>query len=345
MTITIENIKQRLGCLTLTVLMAATLSSCGSVHSSEKTNIKIDGSSTVYPISQKVVEEFNATQVSKKTGTLINDKLSGTTDGFEKFCRGETDINNASRPIHDHEMKACSKAGVRYVELMVGLDGIVVVVNKQNNWAKDITLEELKKVWEPQAEGKITRWNQIRSSWPDRPINLYGPGRDSGTFDYFTEAVVGKEGAIRKDYKANKDPQLLAQDVMDDPDGLGYFSYGYYTLNKDNLTALAVGQGDKPVLPSYQTIKSDQYRRLSRPLFIYVNMKASQDKPLLREFVYFYLDNAPEFVSASGYVPLPKDGYKLGKQHFEIGKVGTVFEGKSQIDVTMNELLRKQAVF
>ena len=348
MVLTIRTISQGISCLTVTALMTTTLSSCTSVESLEKTKIEIDGSSTVYPISQNVVEEWKATQaiqVNKETETVTNVNLSGTTAGFEKFCQGETDINNASRPIHDHEMKACAEAGVRYVELIIGLDAITFVVNPKNTWAKDLTLEELQKVWEPQAEGKITRWNQIRENWPNQPLNLYGPGGQSGTFDYFTEAIVEQEGAIRNDYTANKNPQVLVQKIANDPNGLGFFGYGYYKRNKERLTALAINKGDELVEPSYQAIKWDQYRPLSRPLFIYVNLKSSQEKSSLRNFVHFYLDNASEIVSAEGYIPLPKDGYKLAKQHFETGKVGTVFEGKSQVELSMDEVLRKEANF
>ncbi|MDJ0662595.1 MAG: PstS family phosphate ABC transporter substrate-binding protein [Crocosphaera sp.] len=345
MAITTDYKKQGLAALTFGALMAVTLSSCTSVDSVETSEIEIDGSSTVYPISHNVVEEFQATQRTQGAALVANVDLSGTGAGFEKFCRGETDMNNASRPIQKQEMKACDQSGVRYIELIIGLDAITVVVNPENDFAKDMTLEELKKVWEPQAEGKITHWNQIRESWPNQPINLYGPGRDSGTFDYFTEAVIKKKGEIRSDYTVNKNPNILVQKISEDMNALGYFGYGYYKVNDSRVTALAIKNGEQSVVPSRYNIKWDQYRPLSRPLFIYVNMKASQDKPSLREFVHFYLENAPEFVSDSGYIPLPKEGYQLSKQHFETGKVGTVFEGNSQVNLTMDELLKKEAAF
>ncbi|MDJ0844327.1 PstS family phosphate ABC transporter substrate-binding protein [Crocosphaera sp.] len=339
------NIKRELSGLTISALMVATLSACRSVDSIETTQIKIDGSSTVYPISRNVVEEFEATQGTKYTAVVSDIQLSGTTAGFEKFCQGETDINNASRPIHDHEMEACDQTGVRYTELIIGLDAITIVINPENKFAQDITLDELKKVWEPNAEGKITHWNQIRESWPNQPINLYGPGTDSGTYDYFTEAVLKKEGAIRNDYTANKNPNILVEKIANDPNALGYFGYGYYKFNTNQVKALAIKKENESVKATRYNIKWDQYRPLSRPLFIYVNLKASQDKPLLREFVHFYLENAPEFVSSGGYVPLPQEGYKLAKQHFETGKVGTVFEGQSQVELSLDQLLKKEAAF
>ncbi|MDJ0598511.1 MAG: PstS family phosphate ABC transporter substrate-binding protein [Crocosphaera sp.] len=339
------NKKWGLSSLTISALMVATLSACTSVDSIETTKIKIDGSSTVYPISRNVVEEFEATQDTQDTALVSDVQLSGTTAGFEKFCQGKTDINNASRPIHDHEIKACDQSGVRYTELIIGLDAITIVVNPQNNFAKDITLEELKKVWEPEAEGKITHWNQIRKSWPNQPINLYGPGQYSGTNDYFTEAVIKQKGEIRKDYTANKNPNILVQKIANDPNALGYFGYGYYKISTTQVKALAIKKNNQSIVPSRSNIKWDQYRPLSRPLFIYVNMKASQEKPVLREFVHFYLENSPEFVSSAGYIPLPKELYKLAKQHFETGKVGTVFEGKSQVELTMDQLLKKEAEF
>ncbi len=339
------NKKQGLSGFGISGLIVATLAACTSVDSVETTRIKIDGSSTVYPISRNVVEEFEGTQGKQDTVSVFDVQLSGTTAGFEQFCQGKTDINNASRPIHDHEMKACDQSGVRYTELIIGLDAITIVVNPQNTFAQDITLEELKMLWEPEAEGKITHWNQIRESWPNEPINLYGPGKDSGTNDYFTEAVMKKEGAIRKDYTANKNPNILVQKIAKDPNALGYFGYGYYKLNKNQVKALAIKKDNESVVQSQYNIKWDQYRPLSRPLFIYVNMKASQEKPVLRELVHFYLENSPEFVSYAGYVSLPKELYKLAKQQFETGKVGTVFEGTSQVELTMDQLLKKEAEF
>ena len=242
-------------------------------------------------------------------------------------------------------MKDCDRTKVRYIELPIAFDAITFVVNSQNKWAKDITLAEIKKIWEPEAEGKITKWNQIRPSWPNQPLKLYGSTKDSGTFDYFTEAAVGQEGAIRKDYTAEKDYRILAQKVSNDPNALAFIPYAYYYTNQDSLQPLAVDNGSSEVLPSRQTVKWGQYQPFSRPLFIYVNNKATQDKPAVKEFVEFYINKSPELVSTVGYVPLTDESYKLHQVHLNQGKVGTVFGGQSQFNLTLEELLKKEAKF
>jgi phosphate transport system substrate-binding protein len=304
--------------------------------------IKIDGSSTVFPITDAIAKEYNKTKANKIN---IQSAFSGTTAGFRKFCAGETDISDASRPINAEEMKACNQAGVRFIELPVAFDALTVVVNPQNNWAKDITREELKKLWEPAAEGKITKWNQIRSSWPDRPINLYGAGKDSGTFDYFTEAAVGQPRASRNDYTASEDDNLLVQGVAQDSNALGYFGWSYFEDNQDKLKALAIDSGKGAILPTRQTVEKAQYQPLARPLFIYVNAQSSQKKPEVREFVKFYLQNAKKVVEEVNYIPLSEEGYHIAKIHLETGKVGTVFEGKAELNLTIGELLRKTKQF
>ncbi|MBD2209127.1 PstS family phosphate ABC transporter substrate-binding protein [Nostoc linckia FACHB-104] len=311
--------------------------------STQVTAIKIDGSSTVYPITQAIAKEFQTTKQQNKSDVIVN--FSGTTGGFEKFCAGETDISNASRPILKSEMEACNKNGVRYFELPIAFDALTIAVHPQNNWAKDITVAELKKIWEPAAEGKITRWNQVRASWPDRPLNLYGAGKKSGTFDYFTEATVGKVRASRNDYTASEDDTILVENISKDPSALGYFGYSYYEENQSKLKAVAVNNGKGAVLPSRQTVEKAQYQPLSRPLFIYANFESSQKKPAVREFLDFYLRNAPKKVIAVGYVPLPDEAYNLDYVHFNKGKVGTVFEGEAELNLTIGELLRKQAKF
>ncbi|MBD2339801.1 PstS family phosphate ABC transporter substrate-binding protein [Calothrix sp. FACHB-156] len=311
--------------------------------STKVTAIKIDGSSTVYPITQAIAKEFQTTKQQNKSEVVVN--FSGTTGGFEKFCAGETDISNASRPILKSEMEACNKNGVRYFELPIAFDALTIAVHPQNNWAKDITVAELKKIWEPAAEGKITRWNQVRASWPDRPLNLYGAGKKSGTFDYFTEATVGKVRASRNDYTASEDDSILVENISKDPNALGYFGYSYYEENQSKLKAVAVNNGKGAVLPSRQTVEKAQYQPLSRPLFIYANFESSQKKPAVREFLDFYLRNAPKTAIAVGYVPLPDEAYNLDYVHFNKGKVGTVFEGEAELNLTIGELLRKQAKF
>lgn len=307
--------------------------------------IKIDGSSTVYPITQLMVNEYRK-EKGDKAGQ-IEVQFSGTGGGFRKFCAGQTDINNASRPILKEEMEACGKAGVRFYELPIAFDALTIAVNPQNTWAKDITVEELRKVWSPAAQGKITNWNQIRASYPDRPLQLYGAGKDSGTFDYFNEVLTGKPKESRTDYTASEDDNELVAGVMKDPNALGYFGISYYEAKQNELKALAVDDGKSrgAILPSRETVEKAQYRPFSRPLFIYVNITAAQQKRQLQEFVVYYLDNAKEKVATVGYIPLPDEGYHLTQLHFYRGKVGTVFEGVPQPDLTIAELLRKQAVF
>lgn len=304
--------------------------------------IKIDGSSTVFPITDAIAKEFNKTKQNKAD---VQVAFSGTSGGFKKFCAGETDISNASRPINAAEMKACDANGIRFVELPIGFDALTVAVNPQNTWAQDITREELKKLWEPAAEKQITKWNQIRPSWPDRPINLYGAGKDSGTFDYFTEATVGQPKASRNDYTASEDDNVLVQGVANDPNALGYFGFGYFEDNQDKLKALAIDNGKGAILPSRETVEKAQYQPLARPLFIYVNVRANQQKSELREFVKFYLNNAKRIVETANYIPLPEEGYHIAKIHFESGKVGTVFDGKAELNLTIGELLRKEKKF
>jgi phosphate transport system substrate-binding protein len=329
-------------CLTL-LSITLLLQGCGQVSSQDSKPVIIDGSSTVYPITQKIIAEFKQAKAEEKVE--IQNNFSGTSGGFEKFCAGATDINAASRPISQLEMKACDQAEVRFIELPIAFDAITIVVNPNNNWAESITIEELKKMWQPEAQGKITQWQQVRNSWPAKPLNLFAPGQDSGTFNYFTEAVMGKVDSSRLDYVFSEDDRALVQGVSQDPNAIGYFGLAYYEQNKDKIKAVAVDNGAGAVMPSAATVESGQYQPLSRPLFIYVNAKAAQDKPALEEFVEFYLEKAPITTKEVGYVPLPDEGYHLGKIHFQRFKIGTVFEGKSEFNLTIGELLRKQAKF
>lgn len=303
--------------------------------------VRIDGSSTVFPITDALAKEYNR---ANEQDIQLKVGISGTGGGFRKFCAGETDISNASRPITQAEMKACDQAGVRFYELPIAFDALTVVVNPNNAWAKDISVEELKKIWEPTAEGKITNWKQIRASYPDQPLRLYGPDRDSGTFDYFTEVAVGKADS-RTDYVASEDDNTLVQGVRQDPNALGYFGFAYYEANQKQLKALAIANGKGTVLPSRETVEQAQYQPLSRPLFIYVNHKSAQDKPEVIAFVQFYLENANRVVSSVGYIPLPNELYHIAETHFAVGKVGTVFQGQPQPNLTITELIRKQKAF
>lgn len=303
--------------------------------------IKIDGSSTVYPITDAIAKEYQKT--AKNTQIEVN--FSGTGGGFKKFCAGETDISNASRPISEKEMAECKKNSIGYIELPIAFDALTVVVNPQNDWAKDITTEELKKIWEPAAEGKITRWNQVRASWPDRPIKLYGPGKDSGTFDYFTEAVVGKTDASRNDYTASEDDDVLVDGISKDPNALGYFGFAYYEANQSKLKALPVNNGKGAVTPSKETVEKAKYQPLSRPLFIYVNPWSAKHKGAVYKFIDYYLKTAGKTATSVGYVALPAEAYQIDYVHLNKGKVGTVFAGRQQLDLTIGELLRKQKQF
>lgn len=313
-----------------------------NTKSSKSVVIKIDGSSTVYPITNAIAKEFER---DSKNNAQIQVSISGTTGGFEKFCGGETDITNASRPINQSEMAICKKNGVGYMELPIGFDALTIAVNPENNWAKDITVQELKTLWQPGAEGKITTWNQVRSSWPNRPIKLYGAGDKSGTFDYFTEAIVGKAKASRKDYTASEDDEVLVTGINKDPNSLGYFGYAYYEENKDKLKALAVNNGKGAILPSRETVEKAKYQPLSRPLFIYVNVRSSKNNSVVYKFADFYIKAAPKTAISVGYIPLPEEISKLNYVHLYNGKIGTVFGGKSQFDLTIDELLRKQKQF
>lgn len=300
--------------------------------------IKIDGSSTVYPITEAVAEEF---QKANKGALRVTVGISGTGGGFKKFTRGEIDISDASRPILAKEMEEAKKNGVEYIEIPVAYDGLSVMVNPGNNWITSMTVADLKKIWEPAAQGKITKWNQVRPEWPDAPIKLYGPGADSGTFDYFTEAIVGKAKSSRGDYTGSEDDNTLVQGIAGDKIALGYFGYAYYAENKDRLKLVAIEGGKGPVFPSEKTIMDGTYSPLSRPIFIYVNKK-SADKPEVKQFVEFYLKNAPMLVKQVKYVPLSDEIYKLAEEHFAKKKTGTVFGGEAQVGVKLEDLLARE---
>ncbi|MGC5325314.1 phosphate ABC transporter substrate-binding protein PstS family protein [Brevibacillus sp. SYSU BS000544] len=266
-------------------------------------SIKIDGSSTVFPISEAVAEEFQKAQPDVQ----VTVGQSGTGGGFKKFVVGEIDISDASRPIKDKEKEDAAKNKIDFVELPVAYDGISIVVNKENAFVDKLTVDELKKIWEP--ESKVKTWKDVRADWPAEEIKLYGPGTDSGTFEYFTEAVVGKAKASRSDYTASEDDNVLVQGIAGDKNALGYFGFSYFEENQDKLKLIPVEADGKAVSPSTETIKDGSYKPLSRPLFIYVS-KASLQKPEVKEFVKFYIEQAPELVKSVFYVPLTDDKYK-----------------------------------
>ena len=302
--------------------------------------IKIDGSSTVYPVTEAVAEEF---QKEKKGKVRVTVGISGTGGGFKKFVRGEIDISDASRPILAAEMTEAKKNGVEYIELPVAFDALTVMVNPQNSWVDQLTVEELKRIWEPAAQGKITNWNQVRASFPDRPLKLYGAGSDSGTFDYFTEAICGKAKASRGDFTASEDDNVLVQGISNDQNALGYFGYAYYAENKDKLKAVPVvnPQTKQPVAPSEETVLKGSYQPLSRPIFIYVNKK-SLDRSDVREFVEFYLTNGADLAKDVKYVPLPEPAYIAGLARVKSGKTGTGFGGHAEVGVQIDELMKRE---
>ncbi|WP_416336287.1 PstS family phosphate ABC transporter substrate-binding protein [Calothrix sp. UHCC 0171] len=293
--------------------------------------VKVDGSSTVFPLTEAAAEGFTKATGGKARVTV---GVSGTGGGFKKFCRGETDISNASRPILQKEIDECRKAGIKYIELPVAYDGLTVVINKQNTWAKNLTVAELKKMWEPTAQGKITNWNQIRSGFPNLPIRLFAPGTASGTFDYFTEAVNGKSKSSRGDFTASEDDNVLVNGVLRDKGAISYFGYAYYEENKNKLQAVAING----VQPSEATIKSGKYTPLSRPIFIYVNAKSASN-PAVQQFVQYYLKNGAAINKKVKYVALPGNVYNSVLARFNQKKTGSVFGGKEKIGVKVNELL------
>ncbi|SDH72806.1 PstS family phosphate ABC transporter substrate-binding protein [Propionivibrio dicarboxylicus] len=301
--------------------------------------VKVDGSSTVYPITEAVAEDF---QKAKKNAVKVTVGISGTGGGFKKFCRGEIDVSDASRPILKAEMEACKQAGIQYYELPVAFDAITVVVNPKS-FLKDISVEQLKAMWEPVAQGKVSKWNQINPAWPDAPIKLFGPGADSGTFDYFTEAVVGKAKSSRGDYTASEDDNVLVQGISRDVNAIGYFGYAYYAENTGKLKALPVIEkaGKAGVAPSEKTVLDGSYQPLSRPIFIYVNAK-SYEKPEVKEFVEYYMKEGAKLSKEVKYVPLPAKAYTVNLEHIAKKKLGTVFGGNAEVGVTIEALQKRE---
>jgi phosphate transport system substrate-binding protein len=306
----------------------------------------IDGSSTVFPISEAVAEDFQKANRDVK----ISVAASGTGGGFKKFCKGETDISGASRPIENKtkpaeagkpaeksEVETCTANGIAYVELPIAYDGIAVVVNKANTWAKNLTAAELKKIWEPGS--KITKWSEVRAGFPDTKISLYGPGPEHGTFDYFTQAIVGKEKSIRTDFNA-ANPDALVVAVKGDKNALAYFGYAYYIQNKNSLNIVAVdnGAGKGAVLPSEKTIVSGEYQPLSRPIFIYVSEKAL-DRPEVKAFANYYLKVVPTVASQVGYAALKGEVYPLIQKRLDTRVIGTLYTDADKKSLTIPELL------
>jgi len=303
--------------------------------------VKADGSSTVYPITEAVAEDF---QKSKKGSIKVTVGISGTGGGFKKFCRNETDVSNASRPILKSEMAECKNAGIEYIELPVAFDALTVVINPKNSFVKSLTVAELKKMWEPGAQGKISNWNQINPSFPSAPLKLFGAGSDSGTFDYFTEAIVGKAKSSRGDYTASEDDNVLVQGVARDVNAIGYFGFAYYVENKDKLKAVPIvaAPGKPAVEPSLEAVINGTYQPLARPIFIYVNAKSFQ-RPEVKQFVDYYMQNADALVREVKYVPLPAKAYTYNLEHLQKNQLGTKFGGENKVGLTIEELMKLEA--
>lgn len=305
--------------------------------------VAVDGSSTVYPITEAVGEEFQ----KANPGVRVTVGISGTGGGFKKFCAGETDISDASRPIKPTEVELCAKNGIEYVELPIAYDGLAILVNPKNDWTSCMTVAELKALWEPEAQGKISKWSQVRAGWPDKEIHLYGAGVDSGTYDYFTEAIVGKEHSSRGDYQSSEDDNVIVQGIASDANALGFFGVAYYQENKDKLKLVGVDDGKDDngkgcVLPTAENVEKGQYQPLARPIFIYVAKKAAE-RPEIQAFIKFYMGQGPALVSEVGYIPLPAEAYKLGQSRFDKRVAGSMFGGKgSQVGVTITDLLKKE---
>ena len=322
---------------------AAILAASASSASAQTKTIAVDGSSTVFPVMEAIAEEF---QKSKKGGIRVTVGISGTGGGFKKFCRGETDLSNGSRPILKEEIEQCKQAGIEFYELPIAFDALTVAVSPKNTFIGDcITVADLKKIWEPSAQGKVMNWSDVKQGWPSQPMKLYGAGADSGTFDYFTEAVVGKAKASRGDFTASEDDNVLVTGIENDVNSLGYIPFAYYEPHSAKLKAVAVdwGKGQGCVKPSLQAVLAGQYNPLSRPLFVYVSKKAAEAKPEVREFVEFAMTKSVPLIKEVKYLQLPDQAYAMGLKKFKDGKTGSVFGGVPEVGVKVEDIISREA--
>jgi len=299
--------------------------------------VKIDGSSTVYPVTEGIAEDFQ-----KATRIRVTVGVSGTGGGFKKFCRGETDIANASRSITKQEIEDCRKQGIEFYEFPIAFDAMTVVIHPRNTFIKELTIDQLRRLWEPAAQSRITHWNQIDPRWPNQRISLFGPGADSGTFEYFTEAVTGKSKSSRGDFTASEDDNILVKGVSTHPYGLAYFGFAYYEENKTKVRAVPIVNKDgRAVYPSEQNVMDGTYNPLARPIFIYVNANSAK-KPEVRQFIEFYMKNAAAISKDVKYVPLPPKVYQANLDNLQRGRVGTVFGGHAKVGMTIEELVNAE---
>jgi phosphate transport system substrate-binding protein len=332
-------VKFKLPSLVAVAAIGGGLLLAGNEAFAQPKTIAIDGSSTVFPISEAVAEEF---QKANKGQIRVTVGISGTGGGFKKFCRGETDISNGSRPILKSEIEACKAAGIDFFELPLAFDALTVAVNPKNNTLSCITIADLKKMWEPSAQGKVMKWKDVNPSWPDQPLKLFGAGADSGTFDYFTEAVTGKAKSSRGDFTASEDDNVLVQGIENDVNALGFIPYAYYEPHKAKMKALGIdwGRGQGCVMPSTENVLAGTYNPLSRPLFIYVSKK-SADKPEVKQFVEFAMTKGPALIKEVKYLPLPDAAYTMGRERFAKGQLGSGFGGVPEVGLPVMEILKR----
>lgn len=303
-------------------------------------SVRISGSSTVAPITELAIKEFRATRAGKKAKfepVVIN----GTGAGFRDFCSGKTSISNASRPINSKELKACAAAKISFYELPIGFDALTVVVNSANTWAKDISLIELKRLWSRDAEGKVERWNQVNLDWPAKPINLFGPGKDSGTFEYFNKAITGDSENSRSDYGSSENDNIIAKNIIADPNAMGYFGFSYFKANQSKLRALAIEGPKGNVIPSLKNVQNESYQPLSRPMFIYVNSRQLSSNSDLRNFINFFMNNADSLVNKEGSIPLSKAQYLIVENKLLRNVLGSSFAGDIPVGTRLSELLNR----
>jgi phosphate transport system substrate-binding protein len=300
-------------------------------------SIRIGGSSTVFPIMIEGIKAFRAAGYRAE----IDLQETGTTDGFRRFCAGQLEIANASRPINSQELKVCSKNRIRFIELPIAFDAVSIVVHPSNTWARQISVNELARLWGRQAQGKIDRWVEVNRDWPDRPIKLCGPGKDSGTYDYFNKAINGRTDNSRQDYTSSEDDNVIARCVAQNPNALGYFGFSYYKANQDRLRALAITAPAGPVSPSVDSVQAGRYQPLSRPLFIYINDKALTERSDVQKFTTFFVRNGLTLVQDAGDVPLPASTYQLVESKLYKRIQGSAFSGDLPVGLSIGEALRR----
>lgn len=325
------------GCMAMAGFLGVFASGSHLAQADQTALIKVDGSSTVYLLTEAVAEEF---QKANRGRVRVTVGIAGTGGGFKKFCRGETDIADASRPILKEEMELCQKNGIAYYELPIAFDALTVAVSPKNTWITSMTVEELKKIWEPAAQNKITRWNQLHSDWPDAPLVLFGAGSDSGTFDYFTDAIVGKAKSSRGDYTASEDDNVIVQGIENNKNALGYMGFAYYAAQMKKLKAVAIVGKNGPVLPSAENVINGTYQPLSRPLFIYVS-EAAAKRTEVKDFVGYYLTEGPKLITEVRYIPLPEHVYTKVRERFIKGDVGSAFGGLPEIGLAVEEIMSR----